>query len=156
MTASYQTQILNFLNEIGIPTVGTTLEEDTFLPGLKIDSGQLYYDPEKLKYPGDLLHEAGHIALMTAEEKETIIGNVKNYRSPNQDDEMGVMCWTYAALIHLDLPPEVVFHPEGYKGESQMLIQEFTNGHYRGLPLLVWMDLTEYESFPKMKKWIRS
>ncbi|MBN7817094.1 hypothetical protein [Algoriphagus pacificus] len=156
MTSNYQAQILTFLDEIGIHTISSSLEEETFLPGLKIDSGKLYYDPEKLKYPGDLLHEAGHIALMTAEEKETIIGNVKNYRSPSQDDEMGVMCWTYAALIHLGLPPEVVFHPDGYKGDSQMLIHEYTNGQYRGLPLLVWMDLTDYESFPKMKKWIRS
>ncbi|EAZ80518.1 hypothetical protein [Algoriphagus machipongonensis] len=153
---NYQDQILSFLKEIGIPTVSSTLDDSTFLPGLKIDKGTLFYDPEKLKYPGDLLHEAGHIALMTKEEKETIAGNVKEFRPPGQDNEMGVMCWTYAALVHLGLPPEVVFHPDGYKGDSEMLIMEYTNGQYRGLPLLVWMELCDYETFPKMKKWIRS
>lgn len=152
---NYQDQILSFLKKIGIPTLSSTLDDNTFLPGIKIDKGTLIYDSEKLKYPGDLLHEAGHIALMTEEEKETIVGNVKEYRSPNQDDEMGVMCWSYAALVHLGLAPEVVFHPDGYKGDSEILIMEYSNGQFRGLPLLVWMELCDYETFPKMKKWIR-
>ncbi len=155
MNRQYLEPIEKFLSEIGIPLIEAKLGNDSFLPGLKIDKGSLLYDPEHLKYPGDILHEAGHIALMTAEEKGEIIGNVMEFKSPGQDNEMGVMCWSYAALTHLGIPPEVVFHPDGYKGDSQMLIMEYTNGQYRGLPLLVWMELSEYESFPKMKKWIR-
>jgi len=155
MSPHYLAQIKAFLMEIGIPLKEEKLEENLFLPGLKIDKGTILYDPEKLKYPGDILHEAGHIALMTSEEKETIVGDVKSHRSPGQDDEMGVMCWSYAALVHLNIPIEIVFHPDGYKGDSQMLIMEYTNGHYRGLPLLVWMELCDYETFPKMKKWLR-
>jgi hypothetical protein len=155
MNTQYLEQIKAFLSEIEIPFLEANLEDDCFLPGLKIDKGTLLYDPEKLKYPGDILHEAGHIALMTSEEKETIVGNVKEHRSPGQDDEMGVMCWAYAALVHLKIPIEIVFHPDGYNGYSQTLIMEYTNGQYRGLPLLVWMELCDYETFPKMKKWIR-
>ena len=146
--------ILDFLKEIGIPTKSQRLG-NTFLPGVKIEKGALLYDLEKLLYPGDLLHEAGHIALMTLEERKTIIGNVKEYRAPGQDDELGVMLWSYAALKHLNFHPKVVFHPDGYKGDAQMLIDSYESGDFKGLPLLVWMDLCETSEFPKMKKWIR-
>ncbi|PZX56586.1 class I SAM-dependent methyltransferase [Algoriphagus chordae] len=146
--------ILDFLQEIGIPTKSQKLEK-TFLPGIKIDKGILLYDPENLLYPGDLLHEAGHIALMTEEERKIIIGNVKEYRSPGQDDEMAVMLWSYAALKYLNLSPEVVFHPDGYKGDANMLIASYESADYKGLPLLVWMELCESSEFPKMRKWLR-
>lgn len=155
MHSQYFEPIKSFLNEIGIPFIETKFEDDLFLPGLKIDKGTLFYDPEKLKYPGDILHEAGQIALMTSEEKETIVGDVKEYRTPGQDNEMGVMCWSYAALVHLNIPIEIVFHPDGYNGYSEMLIMEYTNKQYRGLPLLVWMEFCDYETFPNMKKWVR-
>lgn len=156
MNTPYFETIKKFLDDIGIPFKQKKLEDNCFLPGLKIDKGILFYDPEKLKYPGDILHEAGHIALMTEEEKKKIVGSVSEFREPGMEDEIGVLCWTFAALSHLKIPAEIVFHPEGYKGDSDMLIAGFQNGQYIGLPLLVWMELCDYESFPKMKKWIRA
>lgn len=147
--------ILDFLSQIGIPVQETQFTEPTFLPGIFIDKGTLYYDPEKLLYPGDLLHEAGHIALMTPEERPVIVGNVKEYRLPSQDDEMGVMAWTFAATRFLGIPPQVVFHPDGYHGQSESLIYGYESGMNLGLPLLVWMGMTSYETFPKMDKWVR-
>lgn len=152
---TYTDQILNFLSQINIQTEETSITESTFVPGILIDKGVLKYDPEKLKYPGDLLHEAGHIAIMSPEERPTIVGDVGKYRTPAQDDEMGVIGWTYAALKHLEIPIEVVFHENGYKGESYMIINNLEGGMYIGLPLLVWMDLCDFETFPKMKKWVR-
>ncbi|WP_339756560.1 class I SAM-dependent methyltransferase [Algoriphagus aquimarinus] len=146
--------ILDFLKEIGIQTKAQSLG-NTVLPGIEINKGVLLYDPKNLLYPGDLLHQAGHIALMTEDERETIVGDVKEYRSPGQDNEMAVMLWSYAALKHLNLKPEVVFHPEGYKGDADMLIASYEHGEYKGLPLLVWMGLCESSEFPKMSKWIR-
>lgn len=147
--------ILEFLAEIGIPTEERKFETPTFLPGILIDKGVLYYELDQLRYPGDLLHEAGHIALMTPEERPVIVGNVKEYRLPTQDDEMGVMAWTLAACKYLKLPPSIVFHENGYHGQSESLIYGYENGFAPGLPLLVWMGLTSYESFPSMTKWIR-
>jgi len=147
--------ILEFLAQISIPTKKADLDNSNFLPGILIEKGVLLYDPEKLKYPGDLIHEAGHIALMTPDERKIIVGNVNEYRTPAQDDEMGVMAWSFAALRHLGLETKVVFHEGGYKGDSQMLIQEYESGQPIGLPLLVWMDLSDYETYPEMKKWVR-
>ncbi|WP_268036971.1 hypothetical protein [Algoriphagus sp. PAP.12] len=147
--------ILDFLKQINIPVKETKLDQPTFLPGILIERGTLILDPEKLKYPGDLIHEAGHIALMNNEEKKIIAGDVSQHRTPGQDDEMAVLAWTFAASKHLGLPLDIIFHEDGYKGASPMLIDQFETGNYIGLPLLVWMDLCDYESFPKMKKWVR-
>ena len=78
-------------------------------------------------------------------------------------EEIAAMLWSYAALTHLKLNPEIVFHPNGYKGSSSMFIENFTRGNYIGLPLLSWMGLCNVNVqdsdnepiFPKMKKWLR-
>jgi hypothetical protein len=157
--------ILDFLNNIGIKCQKVALsDESTFLGGIKIDNGTLLYDIEKLKHVGDLLHEAGHIALELPSKRNQLNDNVDEGKLPTESLELGVILWSYAALKRLKLPPEVVFHSEGYKNESDFLIQNFENSNYIGLPLLQWMGLTalpnaiknnEIEPFPNMIKWLR-
>ena len=53
----------------------------------------------------------------------------------------------------LDL--DIVFHPGGYKDDSEWLIEQFRSKNYMGLPLLEWMSLCTKEEFPKMNKWLR-
>jgi hypothetical protein len=132
-------KIIHFLQEIGIQVVETELSDDCFLPGLSIERNTILMDSNRLKFPGDLLHEAGHLAV-TAEEFRPLIGTEEMDPSwPSDGDELAAILWSYAALKHLDLEPEVVFHPAGYKNESEWLIQQFQNGTYIGLPLLEWM-----------------
>lgn len=145
---------LRFLNEIGLPTRETVLESPTFLPGLDIRDGVLCYDPQRLLYPGDLLHEAGHIALTPAAQRASLNGNITEAHPERQGDEMAVMLWTYAACRHLNMAPEIVFHAEGYKGENEWLLENYGQGTYIGLPLLKWMGLTD-EQFPAMRGWLR-
>ncbi len=147
--------ITKFLEQIGIPIQYTSIQESTFLPGINIDKGVLFIDQGKLKYPGDLLHEAGHIAVMTPKERASISGNIEKHKPEGESDEMAAILWSYAALKHLNLAPQIVFHPEGYKNDSEWLIENFENGQYIGLPLLEWMGLTDSDSFPKMKYWLR-
>ena len=147
--------LTQFLNQIGIPTKYTSIQESTFLPGIKIDKGILFIDQDLLKYPGDLLHEAGHIAVMTPKERDSISGNIEEHKPEGQSDEMAAILWSYAALKHLNIAPEIVFHPEGYKNDSKWLIENLEQGQYVGLPLLAWMGLTDSDSFPKMNYWLR-
>lgn len=147
--------ILDFLESIGISVVKKDITESTFLPGIKIHKGVLFIDEMLLANPGDILHEAGHIAVMTLDERSNISGNVQQNRPEGYNDEMGAILWSYAALVHLKIDPIVVFHPEGYKGDSEWLIESFSKRQYIGLPLLQWMGLTTAETFPKMTKWIR-
>lgn len=62
--------IVAFLEEIGIPVRRVAIEENTFLPGVMISQGTLLVDEEKLLYPGDLLHEGGHIAVMSPKKEK--------------------------------------------------------------------------------------
>ena len=147
--------IVSFLDTIDIIVVEETLPEDTFLPGLSLRGNTIIMDSEQLKYPGDLLHEAGHIAT-TEEEKRPLIGTPEmDANWPCDGDEIAAILWSYAASKELNLDVEILFHPDGYKNDSEWLIEQFTDKNYIGLPLLQWMDLCTTEDFPKMKKWLR-
>jgi hypothetical protein len=159
-------RILAFLDEIGISIEHRTIEEKTFLPGILIAHGTLVVDSQKMLYPGDLLHEAGHIAMMPAAERGTVYNTViRKESSPDTDamEEMGAIAWSYAASVHLQLPPQVVFHPDGYKGESESLADNFSTGQYFGVPPLNWLGMcnygkvfhTEDPPYPYMIKWLR-
>ena len=166
-STEYKTELIAkitaFLSSIGIENEERTLDTQTFLPGVHIENGKLLYDLEQLKYPGDLLHEAGHIALTPSENRDKIGVNMDNNGQAKQNSlEIGVICWSYAALKHLELDPIIVFHEEGYKGQSQWHIQNYESGNYTGLPLLQWMqlckqfdDTSDMLPFPHMVKWLR-
>lgn len=164
MTLELQ-KILQFLEEINIRTVEKELDDTTFLPGLDLGSDCLFIDHSKLKYPGDILHEAGHLAVTPAEERKHIGTKAMLEGWPTQGDEIGAMLWSYAALCYLELPFEVVFHPNGYKGNSDWLIDNYKDGNYIGLPFLEWAGLTlgneraikeGKDPFPAMQQWLRN
>lgn len=165
MSHAYLPKILGFIQEIGIETIVAELkDEETFVPGIRIDKGKITYDPDKLLYPGDLLHEAGHIAVMPPEERYLHSGDVKAESEGDiMGDEIAAILWSYAASNALDLPLDIVFHPQGYRGASPWFIENFQNKCYMGLPLLVWMGFTHDTSstnpmekpFPHMVHWLR-
>jgi len=152
-------RLFEFLSTIGIRVTHAEILQQTFLPGVLIRHGELIVDEGRLLYPGDLLHEAGHIAVSAAEERASLVGNVVESDATKAGDEFAVMLWTYAACTELGIAPEIVFHSSGYKGESSWLIESFARGSYIGLPLLVWMGLaygTDHpQGYPKMIRWLR-
>jgi hypothetical protein len=151
----YLDQILEFLAGIGLPVREISFDKIGFLPGLLIENGELLLDRSRLLYPGDVLHEAGHIAVTVAAERSLLGANVTENHPEKEGEELAVLLWTYAACQVLAIPPAVVFHPAGYKGQSEWLIENFEAGRYIGLPLLVWMGLTTSEGFPQMTRWLR-
>lgn len=157
-------QITAFLDRIGIPCSIAVLPENTFLPGLEIRAGAILVDPEKLHHPGDILHEAGHIAVTPPGQRHLLDGNVGENDPNAMGQEIAAILWSYAALKAIDLPEEVVFHTQGYKGQSDWFIDNFQSGHYIGLPLLEWMGMCAgpqkasgmgIASFPDMIAWLR-
>ncbi|MCB2408436.1 hypothetical protein [Hymenobacter lucidus] len=148
--------LLTFVREIGLQVREASLKgHTTFLPGLLIDQGVLVIDRKRLLYPGDILHEAGHIAVTVATERHLLTANVTEHHPEKEGEELAVLAWSYAASVALQLPPEVVFHPAGYKSQSEWLINNFQTGQNIGLPLLVWMGLTTHDTFPRMTRWLR-
>lgn len=151
--------IAGFLAEIGLAVRWQELDEPTRLPGIKIDRGTLLVDRERLHYPGDLLHEAGHLACIPADERAELVGDV----GPDPAQEMLAIAWSYAALRHLGLDPRVVFHEGGYRGGSRTLLENFRTGRFLAVPLLQWLgmavDATRaaelgVEPYPAMRTWV--
>lgn len=156
-------KVLLFLNEIGIDVIEKELD-DTFLPGLSLGPNCLYVDYDKLLYPGDILHEAGHLAVATSDERKIAGTSEMSPEWPTQSQEIVAILWSFAAANHLQLPLDFVFHPNGYKGASDWFISNFTDKTYIGLPFLEWIGLTlskdnaikeGKEAFPVMQKWLR-
>lgn len=151
--------IAAFLSTLGIPLREGTVEDGTFLPAMKIENGGIVVDKSKLKFPGDILHEAGHIAVSASEIRPTLNDNVTADDKGREGEELAAMLWSYAACLEMGMNPAIVFHPEGYKGQSDWLLESYGNATYIGLPLLVWMGMTTNPSagagFPKMIKWLR-
>lgn len=152
--------LIDFISSIGIKVIKKEIDEDTFLPGILIDKGSLIIDEQKLLYPGDLLHEAGHIATLTSQKREVAYNDI----SKNPGDEIATLAWSYAALKYLGVDASLIFHSNGYKGDSIWLIEHFESEGDMGVPLLEWMGLTyskksanefDKKSFPIMQKWIR-
>ena len=149
-------RIFTFLREIGFNIHLAELPEKTFLPGIQIVANGLNVDIDALLYPGDLLHEAGHLAVMPPENRRLEV-------PPTGDaaEEIAAIAWSYAAVLHLGLPPEVVFHPHGYRGNGNNLAHGFATGNRPGLPMLWWMGLTTQPTtttpsiYPKMLRWVR-
>lgn len=159
-------RIAEFLHSIGIRVYTGSVPDDTVLPGISIRNGELVIEEKKLLYPGDLLHEAGHLAVVTAAERPTLSDNVKRDLPEHQSagEEIAAIAWSYAAALAIGIEASVVFHNEGYHGGAQSLLQNFETGRYLGVPLLQWYGLTHdpaqsqannTEPYPHMVKWLR-
>lgn len=156
------TRISDFLWSIGIEVHAAQIDEKTFLPGIRIVNGSILVDEDKMLAPGDILHEAGHLAIITPAIRKTLTDTVVYDAQMQGGEEMGAIAWSWAALKHLDLEPEILFHPEGYKGSSDSLIENFSEGRYLGVPILQWKGLAfepklarenNAPAFPAMVKW---
>lgn len=156
-------KVSDFLNQIGIDLHYKTLPADSFLPGIELGPGCLYVDADKLRYPGDILHEAGHIAVTSKAQRAQIGSTQQAVDWPPQGEELAAILWSYAAALHLGIDPAWVFHAEGYKGDAAWLLENLQDGRYIGLPYLVWLGLcdnpgdnVELSGYPAMKKWLNN
>lgn len=148
-------KMMNFLSERGIPTRFQALDSECFLPGLAIEQGTLLIDSEKLKWPGDILHEAAHIALNPPSRRAAVSGKLE----VSPADEMAALAWSYAAAVALEIDPQIVFHEGGYKNGGAQLVTQFTDvatGRSPvapGVPMLQWYRMCQ--KFPLMQSWLR-
>jgi hypothetical protein len=131
-------RIVEFLSGIGLQVTLGANSQQTFLPGIDIQNGVLMIDESKLLYPGDLLHEAGHLALLPSAKR----AQVNSDAGSDGGIEMAAIAWSHAAALHLGLPPEIVFHKDGYRGGSDAIIENFAAGRYIGVPILEWAGLS--------------
>lgn len=154
---------ISFLNRIGIETSLGKIETTGFLPGLLIQDGKLSIDIDVLENPGDILHEAGHIAVTPAKLRSRLNQNNIIGSKDRSSEEMMAIAWSYAACIYLSIDPLFVFHESGYHGGADYLIDNCSENTYFGVPMLQSIGLTNNEDsgknkvplYPHMIKWLR-
>ena len=152
-------RILEFVSTIGLTVHERACSEATFLPGIVIDAGTLVIDRNRLAYPGDVLHEAGHIAITAPSQRCLLSENL----TAGPGEEMASIAWSWAAVVHLGIDPSVLFHGGGYKNDADSLLENFRAGRYIGVPLLQWYGMTWERSqradqpvYPRMTSWLRT
>ena len=152
------TKLATFVRSIGIEVQACPIDWKTQFPGLDITAGAVLVDERQLIHPGNILHEAGHIAVHDpAHRKQTKF-------SPLRGEELSALAWSYAAVVHLGLTVELVFYPGSYHGWHTSLIENFAAGRYLGVPLLQRYGMVveahhaaehDVEPYPHMLRWLR-
>jgi hypothetical protein len=163
LTSSSFEKAISFIETIGIPVHFRSFGEDSFLPGTAIENGALIIDMQKLKYPGDILHEAAHIAVVPADERMTLNADRIAERPDREAEEMMAIAWSYAACVHLDIDASFVFHEHGYQAGGSNILENFRQGRFFGVPMLQWVGLTKEKKkepddivYPQMSQWLRN
>ncbi len=158
-------RIVQFLRDIGMTVREEPLPSDCFLPGIRIAYGCLVVDRHQLRWPGDLLHEAGHLAVVPEALRPTMSDDLEHLPAVAHAGEMEATAWAWAALTHLQLPSHVLFHDGGYRGHAAGLRMNFEMGIYLGVPGLVqaglaWLPNLSAPSgdpvYPHLRQWLRA
>jgi len=156
--------IVAFLESIGMAVEARSLGPDTFLPGVTIEQGAVLYDPERLEWPGDLLHEAGHIAVAPPHLRPSLSDRIPPELLGPHAGEPEATAWAFAATVAIGLPVEVLFHGGGYHGRSAGLAFTYSHGVYPGLAGLAACGMAlgpahaaqaGASPFPAMVRWLR-
>ena len=153
--------ILRFIEGTGIPVEHGQVPEDALLPGMTVRHGVLVVDRERVAYPGDLLHEAGHIAVMEPQAR-----SATPEVSSDAAEEMAAIAWSYAAAKALAIDPGFVFHDHGYRGGGDYLGVAFESNPTSapGVPMLRYYGMAANPAiaeqaalppYPHMLRWLR-
>lgn len=156
--------IVAFLRGIGLSVHEGDVPDQAFLPGLRIAAGGIVFDRSKLQWPGDLLHEAGHLAMTPLAHRAALCDDLADQEIHEHAGEAEATAWAYAACVSLGLPPAVLFHPGGYHGQSDALILTYGAGVYPGARGLAEAGMAlvgesarsqGLPPYPHMQRWLR-
>lgn len=144
-------RVITFIRSLGIDVYQRPMTRETLVPGIDIQDGALVVEAERLCKPADLLHEAGHIALTDPAKRARLGGTIGSSAA----EEITCIAWTWAAAMHLEIDPAEVFHTEVISGNGPTLLENFSNGHYVGVPMLQLWGLATQSEYPRMRRWTR-
>jgi hypothetical protein len=159
--------IVGFLRDIGFTVHFGAGAQGGFLPGVNIQAGTIHVDPDTLVGPGDLLHEAGHMAILPrrlhaqlgrdleadmraaiAAEAGPDVPTDPLLFVPLQQSEMMAQAWSYAAALHLGVPLECIFFPGSYHVATyeglHPMQQWLMAGSHHGLAALAYVGMTGF------------
>lgn len=183
LSADYFDRILDFVRSIGLQVEIGPFGPDGFLPGVDIKAGVLHIDPEHLYVSGDLLHEAGHIAVVPSRWRPMLGTNLETSLREalgDTDDPMARIAldhteplattWAYAAVKALELPVETLFYAGGYRmteAQRTHFVASFEAGNNFGILHMAKLGMTgpcgimsmmhsnDLPPFPIMTRWLQ-
>lgn len=173
-------RISQFLTGIGF-TITRSLITEYFLPGIQVEGMTIRIDPDWLVSPGDILHDAGHVAVVPALFRPNLKTDVEASLKPLADEycathafmiddngsedtvwrgllqcgEAEAQAWAYAAAMAAGVPPETIFHSNSYGGDGETIIAMMGCGRHYGVHGLMAAKMTT-RKFPTMIKWLQS
>lgn len=185
LAAEHFDRIVDFLHAIGLPLEVGPFGPEGFLPGITIRQGVMRVDPDHIYVSGDLLHEAGHIAIVPSRLRPYLGDNLETSLRDAMADgdtdpvaaaalsytEIMATAWSYAALKALDLPPETIFFAGGYRMNAEQQARFMTlleGGNQFGILYLAQGGMTGpcgmmammYQNglppFPTMTRWLQA
>lgn len=151
-------RVLGFLADIGQPfvLVDDADRAEGFLPHIRVERGVLHIHGDV--FPGDILHEAGHLCTMPEHFRRQASGNLyevfgamcqfieknnhllaaypecKFTRALMQCSDPEATAWQYAAAMHLGMPDEAIFPPGSYgPGGPESTLFQLKNRAYIGI-----------------------
>lgn len=160
--------IVAFLRGLGFTVVYGEGAHGGFLPGVNIREGVLHVDPETLAGSGDVLHEAGHLAVIPqrfwprinsdievgvnaviAEEVGPDSPTGRQLAQVISQGEFMAQAWSFAAAHAAGVSPDCIFFPGTYKmtdydGVHPML-EWLRRGTHYGPQRLAEFGMTGYE-----------
>jgi hypothetical protein len=184
LAAAYFDRIVDFLRGIGLPVEVGPFGPEGFLPGITIEQGAMRVDPAHLHVSGDLLHEAGHMAPVPSRLRPRLGSNLETTlgaavagdpdplaRAALLHTEVMAVAWSYAALRHLGLPPDVIFFAGGYRMDAAQQAQFLSlmeSGNNFGIAhlanagmtgpcgIMALLQANGLPPFPAMTRWLQA
>lgn len=166
-------EVVSFLERIGlrVERVEAAQVEASFLPSVLVSEGGLKVCMEEA-FPGDILHEAAHLAVIPASFRPYANGDLREVenkmaqylednpeamlsypedplaRAVLQAAEAEATAWQYAAAQEIGLPLRWVFPVGSYDGDRVELLRGLRNNAYLGINGLRAAGWTQVRASP--------
>ena len=175
---------VDFLNKIGLNTVfanDNNVFKDTFMKNVSMIDGTLFIN--KKTKTSDLLHEAGHLAVLHPDYRKLVNNNLTSILKKTateidiskQENSKYMYCedvcataWAGAVGFYLKLKDNDIIDKKQYQNWGADILYSLKNNCYMGIKQLQYAGFcVQYESakrltqfadlpvYPQLKKWIQ-
>lgn len=172
-------RVTAFLQDLGFE-VRLDAKVEGFLAGVEIADGVLCVESSADDLAGELLHEAGHLAIIPSLFRSSANGDlsvvskamgewIDNHiaevgpddpmvRAILQCGECEAVAWSYAAATAIGIDTRIPFF-RGFEGDGLALHDQVASGHHFGVHRLTAGGMTDLPRphsatpFPNMKRW---
>jgi hypothetical protein len=173
---------VEFLEALGF-VIRIDAAADGFLAGVEVSRGEFRVQSCADDIAGELLHEAGHLAVIPGLFRGQGCGDLSGVseimsewidshiaevgpddpmiRAILQCGECEAVAWSYAAAVSIGIDTRIPFF-RGFEGDGLTLHDQVASGYYFGVHGLAAAGMTDLPRphsttpFPKMKRWLQT